>query len=216
MAMTNPIEPILHPIAIRQLRPTQFTVGMREVARKRHQWRKRRDHDGGEYLGAHMLPAVIGPGGQHWLIDHHHLARALHDEGVEHALVSVVADLRHVPRKRFFAFLDSRNWLHPYDEHGHRCDWRDLPRHVGKLRDDPYRSLAGEVREAGGYAKTVTPYTEFLWADYYRDRIGPKLLDRRFERALEKAVLLAKDRAASYLPGFAGPEHGATRHDEAD
>src|SRR5436305_4773273 len=30
--------------------------------------------------------------------------------------------------------------------------------------DDPYRSLAGEVRRAGGYAKEATPFSEFLWA----------------------------------------------------
>lgn len=35
MAMREPIEPILHPVAIREIRPTQMTVGIYEVERKR-------------------------------------------------------------------------------------------------------------------------------------------------------------------------------------
>lgn len=216
MAMTNPVEPILHPVAIRELRPTQMTVGMREVERKREDWRGRRARDGGEFLGGHMIPAVIGPGKQYWLIDHHHLARALHEEGVEHVLVSVVARLDHLPRKRFYAFLDSHNWLHPYDAQGRRRDWKDLPRHVGKLEDDPYRTLAGEVRQAGGYAKTPTPYTEFLWADFFRDRISAHKVLHKFNKALDRALVLARSHEAEYLPGFAGPEHGAEKHEESD
>jgi hypothetical protein len=38
-------EPILHPVSIAELHPTQMTVGMREVAAKRKAWRtKGRSH----------------------------------------------------------------------------------------------------------------------------------------------------------------------------
>ena len=207
MGMTSAIDPVLHPVPIRKLRPTQLTVGMREVHVKRKQWRQRlSDAEAGEFLGSHMLPAVLGPGKKFWLIDHHHLARALLDEGVENALISVVAKLDALPMRRFFAFMESRNWLHPYDAGGERCGWKDLPRHVGKLVDDPYRSLAGEVRAAGGYAKTQTPYTEFLWADFYRERIKRSLIEDKWDKALARAVALAHSPAASYLPGFAGAQ----------
>ena len=209
MAMAHRIEPVLHPVAIKHLRPTQMTVGMREVAQKREVWRKRREKDGGDWLGNHMLPGVLGPGGTYWIIDHHHLARALHDEGEDNVLVAVVAKLSHLPKKRFMAFMDSHNWLHPYDDEGKRREWSDLPRQVGKLVDDPYRSLAGYTRTAGGYAKSPVPYTEFLWADYFRDRIKPGDLAGKWDKALEKAVRLARDPAAAYLPGFAGMSGGA-------
>ncbi|MCW1383749.1 chromosome partitioning protein ParB [Novosphingobium sp. KCTC 2891] len=209
MAMTNPIEPIVHPVSIRSLKPTQMTVGLREVERKRAEWCARRDRDGGEFLGSHVIPAVIGPKGAYWLIDHHHLTRALHEEGIEHVLVSVVARLDHLPKRRFYSFMDCRNWMHPYDAEGRRRDWEDLPRDIGKLADDPYRSLAGEVRRAGGYAKTSTPYSEFLWADFLRDRIGLHQATDKFAKAFRKALDLARSPAASHLPGFAGPEHGA-------
>ena len=206
MPISHSIEPILHPIAIKVLRPTQMALGIREVDRKRAAWRERKARGGAEFLGHHLIPAVLGPGNSYWLIDHHHLARALLDEGVEEVLVSVVARLAHLPKKRFFAFMDSHNWLHPYDSEGKRRNWDDLPRHVGKMADDPYRSLAGEVRIAGGYAKTEAPYSEFLWADFFRNRIAVDKISEEFAKTLAKALKLSRSKAAAYLPGFAGPQ----------
>ena len=39
--MKHDVEPLLHPVEIATLRPTQMTVGYREVARKRVEWRRR-------------------------------------------------------------------------------------------------------------------------------------------------------------------------------
>ena len=38
--MTEDFAPTLHPVEIASLRPTQMTVGLREVERKRAEWRK--------------------------------------------------------------------------------------------------------------------------------------------------------------------------------
>src|ERR1700738_1306179 len=102
--MANTREPILQPIPILTLRPTQMTVGMREVKEKRkrlqeywqeHKTKKKQ----GEFLGRHMIPVVLGPDKRHYVVDHHHLALALHEEGVEDILVPVIADLAMVDRK---------------------------------------------------------------------------------------------------------------------
>jgi hypothetical protein len=199
------LEPLLRPVAIDALRPTQMTVGFREVERKRQQWRERVNKDGADYLGRHMIPVVIGPNDRHWMIDNHHLARALHDEGVKHVLVRVVADLGGTQGRLFRTFMDNRNWFHPFDAEGHRRELADIPHHVKTLTDDPYRSLAGELRRAGGYAKDDTPYSEFLWADFLRRRVSLRLVTKNFETAVEKALRVARDGAASYLPGWAGP-----------
>ena len=82
--MRNSREPILTPVPIASLRPTQITVGLREVERKRLQWRGEGER-GGAYLGRHMIPVVLGPKRRPYVIDHHHLARALHDEGQSEA-----------------------------------------------------------------------------------------------------------------------------------
>ena len=215
MAMNQRIEPELHPVKVADLRPTQMTVGMREVSAKQTTWRLTASSKGPEYLGKHMIPVVLGPKERLWLIDHHHLARALHDEGVEHVLVTVVARLQHLDKNCFMTFLDCRNWLHPYDEKGHRRSWQDMPRRISDLVDDPYRSLAGAVRENGGFAKTLTPYSEFLWADFFRRQISARQIERKFGQAVEKACVLARSHAAAYLPGFAGREPNF-QHGERD
>ena len=204
MAMVHPVQPVLKPVRMRDLRPTQMTVGLAEVRAKQERWRRQKE--AGQWLGQHMIPVVHGPGDTWWIIDHHHLARALHEEGVEEVLVSVEARLGKLPKKRFMAVMDYRNWLHPYDAQGKRREWSDLPRHIGKLADDPFRSLAGAVRRAGGYAKSTMPYAEFLWADFLRDHIKARAVEENFTAALAKALKLANSPKAAYLPGFAGPE----------
>jgi hypothetical protein len=198
-------EPVLNPVKIKSLKPTQMTVGLREVNEKRRTWRERGGEKGAEFLGHHMIPVVIGPKGLHYLIDHHHLARALEDEGVKDVLVNVVADLHSLAVEEFWIFLDNRAWCHPYDEDGHRRDFSAIPKTVAAMPDDPFRSLAGELREAGGYAKDETPFSEFIWADFLRRRIKRKAVEKDFPKALRKALALAKDQAANYLPGWCGP-----------
>ena len=204
--MRSLIEPLLKPVEIMSLRPTQMTVGMAEVEKKRHSWRKRADEDGATFLGHHMIPCVAGPKDTMWVIDHHHLALSLHLEGVKHVLVSVVADLSKLDKTTFINFMDNRNWLHTYDAKGERRDPEELPKKVTKLVDDPYRSLAGEVREAGGYAKDTTPFAEFLWADFFRRRIDLKADKPVPEEAITKALVLAHSPKSSYLPGWCGPD----------
>ncbi|WP_204273060.1 hypothetical protein, partial [Enterobacter hormaechei] len=58
----------------------------------------------------------------------------------------------------------------------------------------------------GGYAKDLTPYSEFLWADFLRRHVSAKLLEADFDKALERALDLARRKHAAYLPGWAGPE----------
>jgi len=203
--MVSVREPILHPIAIDALRPTQVTVGMREVEAKRKAWRARKDAKAAEFLGRHMIPVILGPKERYYIIDHHHLARALLEEGVEHVLVTIVANLKRLEPDAFWFVLENRNWMHAYDDKGRRCANEDIPKSVKDLVDDPFRSLAGELRFAGGYAKDTTPYSEFLWADFLRRRLKRKLVEKDFGRALTRALKLAKSEEADYLPGWCGP-----------
>jgi hypothetical protein len=201
-------EPVLHPVAIAELRPTQITVGMREVEKKRKEFRER-GAKGGKFLGTHMVPVVLGPKKRPYILDHHHLALALHRDGVEHVLTSVVQDLSTLDKDTFWFVLAHKNWMHVYDAKGALRTHKDIPKSVNDLEDDPYRSLAGELREAGGYAKDTAFYSEFLWADYLRSHIKPKDIAEDFDRALKTALDLARLRRASYLPGWCGPDSGA-------
>jgi len=203
--MTFAREPRIQPVPIIELRPTQITVGMREVAEKRERWRANAQDKKADFLGKHMIPVVLGPREKPYLIDHHHLARALYDEKVDEVAVTVVADLSKLEREAFWVYLDNRSWTHLYDAEGVRQDHSHLPKHVGGLVDDPYRSLAGELRRAGGFAKDTTPFSEFLWADFLRRRIKRKQVEASPEAALGEAIRLAKSEDANYLPGWCGP-----------
>ena len=198
-------EPTLHPTAIADLRPTQITVGMREVEAKRRAWAAKSDGKGAEWLGRHMIPVILGPKGHPYVIDHHHLALALLREGQEHVTVTVVADLQRLEPELFWFVMDNRGWMHPFDAEGRRRGYEAVPKHIAELVDDPYRSLAGELRGAGGYAKDTTPFSEFLWADFLRRRVDRTLVDRQFEEAVKAAMQLARGEEADYLPGWCGP-----------
>ncbi len=197
--------PALHTISITDLRPTQMTVGMREVEEKRKAWRGLDIKKSAGFLGRHMIPVVRGPKDRLYVVDHHHLARALHDEGVDEVLTSTLADLRTLDKEEFWRFLDNRGWMHPFDENGRRRDYAAIPKTIGELVDDPYRSMAGELRRLGGYAKDTTPFSEFIWADFLRRRIGKDAVAKDFDKAMKDALTLAKSKEAGYLPGWCGP-----------
>jgi len=100
--------------------------------------------------------------------------------------------------------MHNHNWMHPYDDKGRRCSHQDLPKSVEGLVDDPFRSLAGELRHLGGFAKDTTPFSEFFWADFLRRRLSRRDVDADFDGALEAALKLAKSSDADYLPGWCG------------
>ena len=203
--MANLREPILHPTPILDLRPTQMTVGMREVKEKRKRFREQDAKKQSTMIGKHMIPVVVGPDKRYYLVDHHHLARALHDEGIKDILVTVIGDLSMVERDAFWGVMDNKRWVYPYNAKGERREFSDLPRSIDDLKDDPFRSLAGELRRAGGFAKDTTPFSEFLWADFLRRQIQRKVVEDHFAKALEDALDLAKSDRAVYLPGWCGP-----------
>jgi hypothetical protein len=197
--MTKPA-PILEPVRVSKLRPTQMSVGLREVAAKRAEWRAEHGRKAAKWLGRHTVPVVRGPKERLYLIDHHHLARALHEEGVETLAVSVVADLSALARDEFWVFMDMKGWSHPYDAAGARQPIHAIPKRIADLEDDPYRSLAGELRRRGGFAKDLTPFAEFLWADFLRRRVSVD----DWDAAVAQAEHLAHSPNAAHLPGWCG------------
>lgn len=204
--MAHTREPYVKPVPILSLRPTQMTVGMQEVKEKRKRWREHSsDKKRAELLGKHMIPVVHGPDDRYYVVDHHHMARALHEEGVKDILVTVIGDLTMVERDVFWGVMDNKRWVYPYDSKGERRPFRDLPKSVVDLKDDPFRSLAGELRRMGGFAKDTTPFSEFLWADFLRRKLTRKAVDANFDKSLEKALAAAKSKDAIYLPGWCGP-----------
>ena len=197
-------EPFVKPIPVLSLRPTQMTVGMREVKEKRKRWREHKsEKKRAELLGKHMIPVVLGPDERYYVVDHHHLARALHDEGVEHILVTVIGNLSMVERDAFWGVMDNKRWVYPYDSKGERQRFKDIPKSVADLKDDPFRSLAGELRRAGGFSKDTTPFSEFLWADFLRRHLSRKRWRTTFPRRSRRASRWREARKPSICPAGA-------------
>jgi len=196
--------PSLARVRLTRLRPTQFTVGYVEVTLKAQEWaamaKKRRKSE----IESHVFPAVLGPSSEYFIVDHHHLGIALMDEGIKDVEVAVLDDLSYLEMPVFWRTMEFRSWSHPYDRRGHRSEYRDMPRRLRQLQDDPYRSLAGLVRRAGGFAKDQEPFVEFLWADFFRPRISARLIKHEPVRASGLGLRLARSSQARYLPGWTG------------
>ena len=191
-------------LALEELRPTQATIGRRQVDQKRKKWEGLDRKAKAKFLRRHLIPTVIGPKRRPYAIDNHHLALALHEAGAKVVFATVVADLSGLEKPSFWRYLDNRAWCHPYDAHGERQDFKVIPKTLAGMADDPFRGLAGELREKGGYAKDLTPFEEFLWADFLRGRIDRDLVKDDFAAALAKARKVARSKAAVFLPGWCG------------
>ena len=193
-------------VPIADLAPTQVAVGMREVDVKRRHWRESSGSKATDYLNAHRVPVVLGPHARPFMIDRHHLALALHHEGIRRLPVSIIANMSALGFDEFWATLEGRNWTHPFDDQGRRRFYNQMPASVDGLIDDPFRSLAGALKRAGGYAKDKAPFSEFRWADFLRHRIPRELTERNFSHALALAMNLAQGTEAAALPGWRRPK----------
>jgi hypothetical protein len=190
--------------SIASLHPTQITVGMLEVKEKRKRLASLSSKAQADFLAAHPMPAVIGPGQKLYITDHHHLARAAMDGGVKVACFEIEADLSSLGTDEFWAKMDENSWVHPLDQNGVRHRYVSLPDHLSQLIDDVYRSLAGFVRDSGGFEKTRTAFAEFIWADFFRRNVSIEDVTADFQKAVQHAQRLARSPIAKGIPGFKG------------
>ncbi len=205
---------------ISDLHPTQASVGMVEVGIKADKLKDQLERRGESDFLAHLLkhdkeePVVIGPGGAFYITDHHHLARALYDIGVPETYCSIIENLSADKPDDFWKYLEANNEVYLKDQNGNPITPNELPASVKDLSNDPFRSLAGAVRERCGFEKgdsgsSGEDYLEFQWALYFRAHwaqtgIAIKDIDANFDSAADAAVHLAAQKDAASLPGYTG------------
>ena len=195
-------------VAIKNIRPTQLTHGLREIVRKTQFYESLSGHDLEMAIAEKPVPLVLGPGGVPFAIDHHHVATALSRAGIKTMPAVLVADLSRLSYQDFWLSMDDHRWTYPYDAKGQRKSFESMPGHVWELADDAYRSLAASVRDAGGYEKTTVPLEEFRWADLFRTYLPYPKTEDEFVAIERQAIKLAKSKAAAGLPGFVGKVPG--------
>jgi hypothetical protein len=192
----------LHSASIKTLRPTQLTIGFIEVEVKRKALVALSPKDQAAYLQAHPMPAVMGPDNRLYITDHHHLGRAALEANVEQAWFEVEDDLSSLGQGKFWIEMDQRSWVHPLDQHGVRHRYDLIPQRLDQLVDDVYRSIAGFVRDAGGFDKTDTAFAEFIWADFFRRNIAIEDVTADFDDGVKWGRQLARSSLAKGIPGF--------------
>ncbi|HYC24123.1 MAG TPA: ParB-like protein [Candidatus Bathyarchaeia archaeon] len=187
-------------VAVKDLRPTQFAVGMREVREKAERIARMTKAERTKFLSRKPEPIVIAPGGLLYITDHHHLARALLDQDVKDTYAVVEDNL--AGDADFWGTMKSRHWVDLCGADGkgpHSPE--ELPTSVAGLADDPYRSLAGAVDDAGGFRKSDAPFVEFRWANFLRTRVP---IGASFQQAVKAGIEVAHSKDACGLPGYAG------------
>ncbi len=147
---------------------------------------------------------MLGPERAHYIIDHHHLGIALLESGEREVWLAELDDLSWLELPVFWRTMEFRSWTHPYDQRGRRRSYDEMPERLTQLKNDPYRSLAGMVRRAGGFAKEQAAFAEFLWADFFRPQVDAELISAQPRRATRAGVKLAQSSRARYLPGWSG------------
>ncbi len=191
------------------LRPTQMSVGFREVEHKRRRWRAQVARLDPELWGR-PVPAVLGPGGRAYVLDRHHTLCALKLEGATRVAVAIVSELDQLDRVAFWREMRDRGWCRPIDIHGVRSSFDTIPQRFEDLADDPFRSLASALRRSGAYVKTDGPYSEFGWADHLRRHLTAEQVRQDFSAALTVARRLARASGARSLPGASRARVAAT------
>lgn len=176
-------------LAADQVHPTQANVGVIQVQCKYYKFSKKSGDEMGEYLNEwdHHVPAVIGPDGNFYITDHHHLSTALwlvqgKGQHTSWSLRMNVLNTFFDPSKKqpptaeamneFWRYMIENNLTYLYDN-GDPITWNDLPASVSGLTDDPYRSLAGFQKNDGleGFIKPITNamyFLEFKWGGLMR------------------------------------------------
>jgi hypothetical protein len=198
-----------------KLRPLQGAVGMKQViymenriADDPKRARRRLEED--------PIKVVAGVDGQLFIIDHHHTAEAWLGTKTEwgaNALCKIVNSEKGLPAEfktedEFWAVLNAAGLARLKNETGADIDASQLPKTLEAMADDPYRSLAGFVRQKGGFCKSSREFAEFAWADWFRSK-SPALdiqnlpSDPNDENAtLNEAVQMAHSSDAEGLPGY--------------
>ena len=172
--------------------PAQPAVGMTAVNCKRDKLVAKSEKKLDKYLrkGKRVVPAVIGPDGNYYITDHHHLATGVYK--------TLQQKPEYRPKIRLYAqivgdFYDGSNSSPSQSEMRHF--WKvqmqacnnaylkyqgqpvdplnsaEMPTSLSAMKDDPYRTLSRWVRDADGYVKPeVHPanFLEFTWAAKFR------------------------------------------------
>jgi hypothetical protein len=194
---------------ILDLKPMQIPAGMYEVQDKARSLRDMKRKEADEWLRDKSIPYVEDYKGRKRPVDHHHEARAAWEADIDEAYAHRYFDdelhglIKGLARDEFYAVTRAMGLFYDRDQFGvGPHDPNHLPEDVRGLADDPFRSIAWQVRKRGGYDKSSLPFAEFQWANFFRQRVKTYPTRADFEKSVVEAMALVRSPAARGLPGY--------------
>ncbi len=197
----------LYEVAVAQLQPTQWCVGLAEVNSRQLDFTEQSPKERLNYLKSKPVPLVSNGSGSLWMIDRHHRLRALLDlEQNATTYGYVIENFPTEDESESLRLLAERGWLYLYNGRGQGpLSPQDLPKSLLQLEDDPYRSLAWKLKKEGLLRpEPLIPYHEFRWGNWLRSRALPPFSSKHLKPALPAARSLVRSNAASHLAGWIG------------
>ncbi|MEH8140634.1 ParB-like protein [Aeromonas veronii] len=193
-------------IGIDALHPTQGGVGQIQVDETQATLAGMSAKQLDKLMKKKEIPVVIAPDGSYWLVDRHHLTKALWQQGVKDARVKVIGRLQ--DKANFWSQMQNNHWAWLKDEKGQPLTPEQLPISIDKLPDYPYRTLAGLLQNAGYFRKDKQVYfVEFAWASWLGKQMQWMPVDNsNLAARLQQAKRLACGSDASDLPGYPGKQ----------
>ncbi len=191
-------------VHVSALHPTQFAVGYWEIDERAQKVNKKDGKKLAKYMEEHVGKIVVGPGGEPYIFDRHHMACIMQRTGKSPTIFAVVeANFKSLPVDSFWKVMVARKWAYLYDSKGiGPLDPSRLPKKIQDLQDDPFRSLAWAVRERGGYNQSAEPFAEFQWANFFRTKFTSDKANENMERLIKDALKLCHAAYARGLPGY--------------
>ncbi len=189
----------LYAVPVDEIQPGQLNVGFSEIARKMYGWDILTPSQLQSTLLTDIEPVVIGPGGILILENGHHTFTSLENSafGATDPLVyvDVVANLSNLTTAQFWATLQADGLLLPLNDGVPElvsATGAPVPTSLQGLTNDTYRGLeesilknkssklfkttsniTGQVGSGiPGLDKLTGDYSDFLWADVYRNAKG--------------------------------------------
>jgi hypothetical protein len=166
-------------VDVEDLRPTQFRVGEHVVEQKYEKIENMSKEKRKEYFESNKIPVVVGPKGRLYLIDRHHFARAVEEAGYTEVNIKVLKNWSSFDEVEFWQKMRAAHFVYQNDDvEGRMVAATDLPKRVADMKDDPFRSLAGDLRDEGYFNKKPGEYfIEFKWARALRRYFTKEDLD---------------------------------------
>ncbi len=182
----------LYSVAVNQILPTQMNEGFAEVDAKISGWNLVSPSNLQSTLLTDIEPVVIGPDGKLYLLNGHHTFTSLLESNYGASnptvYVNVVANYSNLTESQFWTQMQAGNLVLPLNDGVPQTlnvnTGSPIPTSLTGLTNDPYRGLERSILKnkssvlfSGG---ATTPgldkmngfYSDFIWAQAYRDANG--------------------------------------------